>query len=554
MEKVYIAIECMVEHKASIYALITSIIMNKNLSSKYCIYILTNKTKIEEWTSLLELESNTTEILLYQGSVKDLSDVDKIIYLQWNTLVMGDLSELYRIDLEGKAFAAAVNFPENTYLIPNENTKYNPSVLLLDINKWKSNFEYKEISVFYNYGYEEVVKNKETIYETKLDLNIKKEIYTDLKEWALILRMDKENPPEKYFDSPLSEIWMNYYKLSALKDIDLVRNSSIESSGIVEVDKEKAIPILIKIEDADVPYVMALILSLKENLNKFRMLDIRLVYTQLSQTHKEMLLSLIDKNTSIILYNIEQYYINYPKGTVAQLMSLIFIEYKKALCIFPKCICVQDISKLYDLDMEDYCVRAVQELKEDLECIWEDIYFKNYGHYNSKLILINIEQWNKDNLNKKIQELLLNKHYKKYSFIDIMSIVCRKKIAGIPKVWNEYLITSIDEKYQKFMNTYIGNTFWLERIKEEIIFYEKVKDINMEELLKKIQKIETDNQNLKKQNKKLETQNKNLKKEKNKLLKERDRFLYEILEIRKSITYKIGRLITFIPRKLRGSK
>ena len=38
------------------------------------------------------------------------------------------------------------------------------------------------------------------------------------------------------------------------------------------------------------------------------------------------------------------------------------------------------------------------------------------------------------------------------------------------------------------------------------------------------------------------------------LNQERGQFLYELLETRKSITYKVGRFITFLPRKLRNRK
>ena len=88
---------------------------------------------------------------------------------------------------------------------------------------------------------------------------------------------------------------------------------------------------------------------------------------------------------------------------------------------------------------------------------------------------------------------------------------------------------------------------WSDELKGEIIYYENREGDNVKEVLEKIQKLEETNARLRERNKELTAEN-------GTLSEERERFLYEILEIRKSVTYRIGRLITFIPRKLRGKK
>ena len=132
MSKVKIAIECNSEHRASIYALVTSIKANKKSNSIYDIYILTNGTATDEWTSLLELKSIDVDMHIYEGDITNLTGVGKIIYLKWNTLVMGDLSQLYNIELLGKRCALAQNLPDSILSIPETNEKYNYDVLLLD--------------------------------------------------------------------------------------------------------------------------------------------------------------------------------------------------------------------------------------------------------------------------------------------------------------------------------------------------------------------------------------------------------------------------------------
>lgn len=69
--------------------------------------------------------------------------------------------------------------------------------------------------------------------------------------------------------------------------------------------------------------------------------------------------------------------------------------------------------------------------------------------------------------------------------------------------------------------------------------------LNNKEFLIKIEELEN-------KNKSLEAENARLHELLDMVKAERDRARYEIGETRKSISFRVGRIVTFIPRKLRG--
>ena len=513
MSKINVAVECNIEHRASVYALLTSIVANKGVSSEYCIYALLGTSKKADWSDFSALAGEKVEIVFSEGLLGELRGIGKLIYLNWNTLVMGDLSELYNTDLDEKAFAAAENLPDKECVIPRGQDAHNTSVLLLDTDRLQDTTDFKRISVFYNYGFEEYVGNQEALPAKD---------YVGVRDWALILRADQENPPEKYFDGPLAQIWMKYYKASPIGSEPLKRIAWAETVGESERDIEKAVPVLLCVEDSTVPCVMIQIASLAENLPEGRALDIRLVYSQLSIEHKKMLMDMSSCRVKIVLYNTKKYTLKQSRTCKEILASLIYDEYDKAICLGTRVILEDDISKIFDLSMEDYLIRALPIAEaETSQTEQTDIYLRDITGMNTDISVINVKSWIENDINEQVQSLLNDGKYKKYDEQDVLNIVCLKKRAFI------------DEPIK--IHVY------------EAALDETSEDEDVKEVLMQIQKLEANNKQLKEANQKLKAENKQLGKEK-------DRYLYEITEIRKSMTYKIGRALTLIPRKLRGDK
>lgn len=524
MNNINIAIECDFEHKEAVYTLATSIVLNKKAQSRYCVYFLINGTEKKVWTKLADLERQGVEIY-FANDIKEISDkCDRIIQLQWNVLVMGDLTSLYNTDLEGNHCAIAKNFPENLYNISMGNGEYDKSVCIYDVTRGVTEGNCKELSVLYNLGYDEIIANKKVVEKSLKNDGTEVDI---LKQMAFIFRMDKERSADRYFDVALSELWMKYYKLSPIGSGRLDREAYVETMGDVSVERENAIPVLIPADDKDVVCVMALICSIEKKLSPEKTLDVRIAYTQLSTTHKKMLLSLRTTRVSIVLYNVKECFVYNNKKSYELLTASIFTRYEKALFIRGCRLCNSDISELYNQDINGYWIAMEDK--------------------NTECMLINVSEWNYNEVYDKTLSLANNNICRKYKMCDIINIVCARNVLRLKMNDTWSLMETDIEEYEKAVREYIGAFLSEEDIEKEIMSTPMREDDNVKEVLDKIQKLEKENARLTAQNKQLEKENKSL-------TKDRNRFLFEIEEIRKSFTYKVGRVLTFVPRKLRGKK
>lgn len=616
MDTVHIIVESNAEHIASVYALLASIIANKYKDSRYHIYLSMTENDeaiIEKFAALLD---DSIRMTILSGSAP-CNEIGKAVYLKWNTLVLGDLTDLYELDLEGYKIAAAPNLPAAVCCVPTTAQKFDDSVLLIDLGSLGilSNIkkalleEVKEISVFFNLAYADLISNREKYKETDLK-DIAGLPYIDLeqlKERAVILRASKERLPEQYFDHPFSEIWLKYYKSVFGDSLPLRRQAYAETLGTVSADNGNAVPIAIALTDKEVPYLIALLYSLRENLAAERQLDIRILYRVLSEKHKRMLLSMRTDGLSIILYNMKVYMEDNNPVYPMMLVPQIFDEYRKALYLQPKMICCADIGRLYDYDVEDYYFRAPKGLFEitnpEVEALAENLILGNQELLDTEVMLINTERWIRDEVNDRIRKLLKIKKYKQDSCQAVLHRICEGKMGSLPENWNlrqsvimekknsgniydgiykenPYLIyfdgsgsmlPYSDEKGGNPVQTTDGcstagrngdmrgyeniDLIWkymllsphYEELKEEALTYEDREDCSVKEVLERLQSLEKQNAQLKDKVAQLEAQNAGIG-------AERDQFLYELLETRKSFTYKIGRFMTFIPRKLRGTK
>ena len=141
-----------------------SLIHNKNKDSIYNIYILSidlNKKTQKELKTFKQQNVEITTIPLklsmlkgiiknnvkysYRVSNSDLfkffipeifQNFDKILYLDSDILVLGDVSEIYDYDLDNKIIGV---LPEKTNFKNEENSKYNCGVILFDIKKCSEN-------------------------------------------------------------------------------------------------------------------------------------------------------------------------------------------------------------------------------------------------------------------------------------------------------------------------------------------------------------------------------------------------------------------------------
>lgn len=573
MNTVNIVMKYNKEHTAATYALLASIIENKNEESIYRIWI-----NIEDMASpkeaLRAMQSDTVHIELFTDNNILSRSIKKAIYLQWNTIVQGDLTDLYQIDMDDKAMAAAPNLPDCISYIPVSAEKYDNSVMLIDFSKKGDSV--KELPIYYNMAYDQMIQNPEGYDKEKLKeyAGLEKPDMNKLRAKAVILRYSESFSPESYFDHPYSEQWTKYLAKSKYNMAEIENRKAYQGTlGESEEyhDMTNTIPVSFYIENDETAYAVALINSIIENLRNGRKLDIRILQHAVSEEHKRMLLQMKSDKVSISLHDVKLD----MREQALLLVPQLFYNCTKVIWINCKMICCDDIAELFDKDISDayFCATEgnINLEKDDEVSIADEMYLENTVYPDLAVILMNVQSWITEDIAGKIRYMLKTK----IGFQKAVYAVCKNYIGKISHEWN-YIETS-EQMYLSQCNIYNytnGVSPWLredgyiavdiwkylqshteyEKLKDEILKKESGEDEDVKEVVAKIEQLEKQNADLTAEKTTLKQQNEQLKKQNELLDQQKGQFLYELLETRKSFTYKVGRFITFIPRHLRSRK
>lgn len=540
MNEANIIIESSREHLACVYALTASVVFQKSDDSFYRIMICAENGQETFLKDLLTLQNEQTEIVLLPKK-KPLNYEGKVLYLNWNTLAAGDLTDLMTVELED-CCAAAVKDRPNPETGFGKRERYDESVIVTYLAKEDSlsgvkdrlGGKIKELPEFYS-------------------LEISEERYGSAMEYArsraVIFRLSPENLPEQYFDHPLSELWMKYYKLSPRGDIALRRKTYTESSGSPPGYADKScIPIVIPLRDEETEYAAALLESIEGNTE--RALDVMILYRKLSERSRRRLLEVPLGKMYLSLFCIQDYSkeggYRFPELWAVQAAA----DYRRAVCLAPKAICCCDIGQLYDMETDGIYIRAagraVETENEDERIAAETALLNHETCIDTNVMLLNIDAWIQEGVSDRIRGFIKTGN----RFSGSMQKACAGKVGQLSNCWNyrgDMDEKSPDKKIFTGEHRYRNERYIYQIDEKKHAVAGKGKEETMKELLGKVQDLEKERKEHLDRIAYLEKQNEILRGEK-------EQFLYELLETRKSITYKIGRFMTFIPRKIRRVK
>ena len=255
---------------------ISSAIQNKNPETIYDIYVIGYHLSqgLEEAFPLLNTENVRIHYLAYKEDpvlekikpdiyvtstallkfkIADLlPNVDKAIYIDGDTLVQKDLTQMYEIALEDKAIGAVKDYACVELFHDNLNlpTYFNSGILLMNLALWrKKDFgtqlmelkkerpelkymdqdafnmffqdNYKKLPVIYNAmmpnfrGYSVPMSNLNAFYDSHFS------DYQNILENAVIIHLTNSYKPWLFKGVYLSDLWMSYLQKSPFRDIQL---------------------------------------------------------------------------------------------------------------------------------------------------------------------------------------------------------------------------------------------------------------------------------------------------------------------------------------------
>lgn len=578
------------------------------------------------------LASNETALLKFKLA-NIFPELDKILYLDGDILVLDNLIELFQVDLKENYVAAVRDLPQVLYdkqLFGEEingKSYINSGVMLLNLKKIREESGYEklvqlkkesldytlmdqnvlnvyfgekilQLSFLYNVCYINLIESENRydinrlnkMYHTSYKSAI--EIYPDIK----IMHFSSKLKPWFFFDVPMADKWFFYYKKSSFGEDKLQRiwhtnrnvnkeeiRGKLDELKLKGVEGREIIPIVFAANNEYAPYAAVAIQSIYENSSVNYYYDINiLIDASMNNNMKTKLSAIKYDNVSVRLWDVRKCFegINlYSVGHYSRqmyyrwLIPEIFSEYEKVLYLDCDLIVNADIVKLYEIDLEDNFIGAVNNyLRSNLESyVKNKLSLRVSEYFNSGVLLINTKSFILNNIKDKCIKVLA--YYEKLACPDqdVINIACKSKIKKIEDKWNFQwhhqfpdsckgtFLEDYEERYNVLLESepciihytsfikpwsnpdrMLAGFFW--KYCRNTFFYEEI-------LLNGI----VTHASNKKMDVKQDT-NLNELSEENKFMKEKIGDLqYQLEETRKSKTYKIGRFITFIPRWVRHS-
>ena len=570
-----------------------------------------------------------TETALLKFKLPELfPNLDKILYLDGDIIVRDNLASLYETDLGEHYVAAVRDLPQVLYQEQSIGAEisgqeyFNSGVMLLNLKKMREmgcmqrlmeekrklendslmdqnifNIVFQnsviQLSFLYNACYINLVESARRysmeslnrLYDTYYQSP--DEIMQDIK----VMHFSSKLKPWMFYDVPLADEWIYYYKKSAYKDIPLQRiwhtKRDIDKDLVKEKIKEltelpcenkKVIPIVFATNREYAPFVAVAIQSIYEYSEKEYFYDINiLIDASMSNNLKQKFQRIHYENISIRMWDVRKCFegVNlYSVGHYSRQMYFrwlipeIFTQYNKVLYLDCDLVVNRNVAELYETDIHNNYIGAVNNfLRSNLEN-----YVKNKldlcvsQYYNSGVLLINTNEFICNRVKNKCLTALKTMDKLACPDQDVINLVCKGKIYRMDDSWNfqwhhqfpdtykgvfledyekRYMVllegTPAIIHYTSFLKPWknperpYADIFW--HYCKATSFYEEIlfKEISGKTLVEKENTLNGEKK-------------KDISEETQEILLD---LQYQLNEIRNSKSYKAGRILTFIPRLIR---
>lgn len=248
------------------------------------------------------------------------------------------------------------------------------------------------------------------------------------------------------------------------------KNDTKKGEKIMKIEKNKktkVIPVFFSTDDNYVPCLVVAIKSLIETSSEKNEYSIHILNTGLKEESKQTLKSMETSNIKIgfvdvsgkvkdIYDKLEEQLRDYYSPSIYYRLFIpsLFPQYKKALYLDCDITIVRDIADLYNVDIKNNLIGGCID-----EVVANSEVFSNYmanavgvvqaRYFNSGIILMNLEEFRKENLEEKFIYLLSNFPFSAVCpDQDYLNILCKDRVYYLEKGWDKMPIQddSFDEK------------------------------------------------------------------------------------------------------------
>lgn len=220
--------------------------------------------------------------------------------------------------------------------------------------------------------------------------------------------------------------------------------------------------VVVAVNDNYVPYLSVLIQSIEENTGKDFLLDIIVLYSNLSEDNRNALGNIIEKeeNINIIFIDVSIYFADkelfvggknnrayLSKETYFRLVApQVLPQYNKILYLDSDIVVQENWVNIFNIDISDYYVAAVNDIWGNWECYLHNSDLEKYrkrelmldnpiNYFNAGVLLINLEKFRKEYKENELLDLAMSKNWRKHDQ-DLLNYICRDHVKWLDYSWN----------------------------------------------------------------------------------------------------------------------
>lgn len=158
---------------------------------------------IDKGQYLFAFSNRITPIAIARIMLPKLLDVDRVIYLDGDILVTGDLKDLYTINLKGKPFGMAMNISQMGQSLEKRkiNVYYNSGVILMDLKKCRQVKTVERMLTFLEKNMDRFLFNSEKDKNDKF-------LYPDQDLINIVLKNEIKQLPQRWNNQTIAGVHM----------------------------------------------------------------------------------------------------------------------------------------------------------------------------------------------------------------------------------------------------------------------------------------------------------------------------------------------------------
>jgi lipopolysaccharide biosynthesis glycosyltransferase len=217
-------------------------------------------------------------------------------------------------------------------------------------------------------------------------------------------------------------------------------------------DKE-ALPIFFAVDDGYIPFLAVALESLVAHTSKENTYDIKILFTNVKEENQKKIKKYERENITIEFVDLNEYvskisnklYVRdyFSQTTYYRLfIPNIYQDLKKILYLDSDIILLDDVAKLYNIDLEDNlvgaipdgAVQSVPEFQDYVEKVVGLSTYKNY--FNAGIMLMNLEALRQYRFEVKFTYLLDTIKFKVAQDQDYLNRLCKGRVKIIDSRWN----------------------------------------------------------------------------------------------------------------------